>query len=75
MANIAFKLKSEEAFIELNKLLKITGLAQTGGHAKIMIKNGEVSLNGKPELQIRKKIREKDEVNCNEQIIRVTKDE
>lgn len=49
-----FKLKGE--FIELNKLLKICGIAQTGGHGNILITEGEVKLNGKVEIQKRKKI-------------------
>jgi len=33
-------------FIKLDQFLKFAGLANTGGHASIMIKNGEVKLNG-----------------------------
>lgn len=32
--------------IELGKLLKYAGLAESGGQAKHMIANGEVSING-----------------------------
>lgn len=49
-----FKLKGE--FIELNKLLKICGITQTGGNGNILITEGEVKLNGKVEIQKRKKI-------------------
>lgn len=33
-------------FIRLDALLKFEGLAETGGHAKGMIQEGEVKLNG-----------------------------
>ena len=49
-----FKLKGE--FIELIKLLKICDVAQTGGHGKILIMEGEVLLNGEVETRKRKKI-------------------
>lgn len=44
-------------YIELIKLLKATGLCQTGGMAKIMIENGEVQVNGSPEFRKRNKIK------------------
>ena len=50
-----FKLTSE--YIELVKLLKITGIAETGGHAKILVDEGEVLLNGNPEFRKKAKLR------------------
>ena len=50
-----FKLTSE--YIELVKLLKITGIAETGGHAKILVDEGEVLLNGNSELRKKAKLR------------------
>ena len=55
-----FKLTSE--YIELVKLLKLLGIAETGGHAKILVENGEVLLNNKPEFRKRKKLRKGDQV-------------
>lgn len=52
---ITFNLKGE--YIELVKLLKITNLASTGGHAKIMVENGEVKRNGVIETRKRAKIK------------------
>ena len=37
----------EQAFIELNKLLKLLNIAESGGYANQMIINGEVYLNNK----------------------------
>lgn len=49
-----FKLTSE--YIELIKLLKLLRIAQTGGHAKIIIDDGEVLRNGQPEFRKRAKL-------------------
>ena len=44
-------------YIPLNKLLKASGLCQTGGTAKIMIESGAVKVDGKVEYRKRCKIR------------------
>ena len=51
-----FELEDHE-FIELNNLLKVTGLCESGGLAKILIGDGQVRVNGKVELRKRCKIR------------------
>jgi ribosome-associated protein len=55
-----FKLTSE--YIELVKLLKLFGIAQTGGHAKIIVQDGEVFLNGIQEFRKRAKLRLGDKI-------------
>lgn len=50
-----FKLSSE--YIELVKLLKLLQIAQTGGHAKIIVEDGEVIRNGEQEFRKRAKLR------------------
>ncbi len=45
-------------YIELNKLLKASGLCATGGMAKIEIENGLVSVDGTVEYRKRCKIRD-----------------
>lgn len=42
--------------VELFKLLKFEGLAQSGGEAKSLISAGEVHVNGEVETRKRKKI-------------------
>lgn len=42
--------------IELNKLLKFENLVASGGEAKVIIKEGLVTLNGSVETQVRKKV-------------------
>lgn len=56
-----FNLNSNE-FIELNKLLKINNLVNSGGEAKVRIQEGEATVNGQPETQVRKKLRVGDRV-------------
>ncbi|GAB4342401.1 MAG: hypothetical protein Kow0089_17440 [Desulfobulbaceae bacterium] len=50
--------------IELVKLLKLAGLAGTGGEAKIMVAEGLVRINGRVETAKRKKIGAGDIVAC-----------
>ncbi len=49
-----FQLSTE--YIELVKLLKLLRFAQTGGHAKIIVEDGEVVRNGEPEFRKRAKL-------------------
>lgn len=47
-------------FIRLDALLKLCSLAETGGHAKSMIQNGEVMVNGEVCTMRGKKMRHGD---------------
>lgn len=40
------KIKINEEFIRLDSAMKLANLVVTGGHAKIVIQNGEVKVNG-----------------------------
>lgn len=53
-----------EEYIRLDALLKFTMLAETGGEAKLMIQEGEVTVNGEVCTQRGKKIRPGDIVRC-----------
>lgn len=53
---MVFNLNGEE-YIELIKLLKLLHIAESGGHAKIMVEDGEVKLNGEVEFRKRAKLR------------------
>jgi len=37
--------------VRLDQLLKLEGLAQTGGHAKLLIQDGEVRVDGEVETR------------------------
>lgn len=65
------KIKIDTEFIRLDSLLKLSSVAQTGGHAKILVQNGEVKVNGEICLMRGKKIRENDIVTCGDEIIEV----
>ncbi|GHB60107.1 hypothetical protein GCM10008107_06660 [Psychrosphaera saromensis] len=47
-------------YIELNKFLKFENLVESGGHAKLVIADGQVRLNGKVVVQTRRKVRDGD---------------
>ncbi len=51
-----FNLGNNE-FIELNNLLKVMGLCDSGGIAKTVIAEGRVRVNGNVELRKRYKVR------------------
>ena len=55
-----FKLEGE--FIKLEALLKAANITSSGGEAKILIQNVEISVNGETETRRGKKIRRGDRV-------------
>ena len=58
-------------FIELNKLLKASGLCSSGGQAKMLIANGHVLVDGTIEHRKRCKIYADQVVECDGFEIRV----
>lgn len=63
--------KLQEEYIELIRLLKLMRLAETGGHAKLMVDEGLVKLNGSVEYRKRAKLRIGDVVEAEGQIIKI----
>ena len=55
MQKIEFGLNRE--FVQLNQLLKLTGLCDSGGAGKALVAGGGVSVDGKPESRKTCKIR------------------
>jgi ribosome-associated protein len=55
MEKIDFELRGE--YIELDKLLKATGLAESGGAARMMVSEGLVQVDGQTELRKTAKMR------------------
>ncbi len=49
--------KITNKYIELNKLLKATGLCSTGGQAKLVIDDRQVLVDGKIETKKRRKLK------------------
>ncbi len=54
------KISIKEDFIRLDSALKLANLVSTGGHAKIVIQNGEVKVNGSVCTMRGKKLRKGD---------------
>lgn len=67
---IEFELDGRE-YIELHSLLKVTGLCDSGGVAKLLIADGMVSVDGEIELRKRCKIRSGQVVEFDQQKILV----
>lgn len=62
-------------FITMDKLLKFSGVADTGGQAFLMVEDGIVKLNGKLVTEKRKKVFPGDVVNIDDQIeLTITKE-
>jgi ribosome-associated protein len=69
MQELTFELSSE--FIEVNQLLKLSGLCESGGAGKNMVASGAVSVDGKKELRKTAKIRAGQTVTLGDVRIRV----
>ena len=66
-------IKIRDEFIKLGQALKAAGLVESGVEAKIVIRNGEVLVNGRPELQRGKKLTGGEVISYNGQEIRIEK--
>ncbi|MBR2108905.1 MAG: RNA-binding S4 domain-containing protein [Ruminococcus sp.] len=64
-------IKVEGEYIKLQDLLKYSGLCQTGGHAKVVIQNGEVKVNGEVYEMRGKKLRTGDIAEYNNEQVEV----
>ena len=60
-----------KAYIKLDQFLKWQGIAQTGGEAKIIIKQGMVEVNGQEEIRRGRKLVTGDRVTVAEKTYRV----
>jgi ribosome-associated protein len=69
MQNVTFDLEGE--FVELNQLLKLAGLCDSGGAGKNMVASGVVAVDGKRELRKTAKIRSGQTVSVGDVRIRV----
>lgn len=72
MEKIDFELRGE--FIPLDSLLKATGLAESGGRARMMVAEGMVQVDGQPEARKTAKIRAGQVVSLHGAQIRVLAD-
>jgi len=66
-------IKLREEYIKLGQALKAAGLVGSGVDAKMVILEGDVSVNGKVELQRGKKLVDGDIVSFNGETIKIEK--
>ncbi len=57
MQRINFDLDAGHDFVELNQLLKLVGIADSGGQGKAIVASGAVAVDGAVELRKTAKIR------------------
>ncbi|MCH8619901.1 RNA-binding S4 domain-containing protein [Undibacterium sp. TS12] len=55
MQKLSFSLEGD--YVELNQLLKLVGLCESGGAGKAIVASGDVSVDGQQELRKTAKIR------------------
>ena len=72
METLEFSLRGE--YVALCDLLKLAGIADSGGQGKLMIANGEASVDGRPESRKTAKIRAGQTVTCLGRTVRVVAD-
>ncbi len=72
MQTIDFQLTG--VYVELCNLLKLAGVADSGGQGKALVAAGSVTVDGQPESRKTAKIRAGQSVQCGDVIIRVTAD-
>ena len=70
MQTIAFNLNGE--YVELNQLLKLAGICDSGGAGKMIVASGDVEVDGKTELRKTCKIRAGQVVTVGDVTIRIS---
>ena len=65
------KFELEDDYIELFKLLKVTGVAESGAQAKMLIDEGQVKRNGEVELRKRAKIVSGEKIEVGNEVIEI----
>ncbi len=66
-------IKLKDEFIKLGQALKAAGLVGSGVEAKEVIVNGEVKVNGEPELQRGKKLYDGDILEFDGEEVKIVK--
>ena len=72
MQKLTFKLNDE--YVELNQLLKLVGVCDSGGAGKRLVASGVVRVDGALELRKTCKIRQGQEVTLGDVSIEITKE-
>jgi ribosome-associated protein len=70
MQTVEFQLDGE--YVELNQLLKLAGLCDSGGAGKMIVASGDVKVDGQVELRKTAKIRDGQVVSLGQVRIKVS---
>ena len=73
MKNVKIKIKDGEEYITLQSLLKLTGVIDTGGMAKIYLANNEALVNGELENRRGRKLYPNDIVEVEDLKVTITR--
>ena len=65
------EIKIQDEFIQLQQFLKYIDAVQTGGHAKILINNGNVKVNGEVEYKRGKKLYKDDIIEIDDEKFKI----
>jgi ribosome-associated protein len=71
MQRIDFDLDAGHEYVELNQLLKLVGIANSGGQGKAIVASGAVTVDGALELRKTAKIRAGQVVRIDDAEIRI----
>ena len=69
MSQIKIKIHADQEYIELGNLLKVAGIIDTGGYAKMFLNDNEVYVNGERDTRRGRKVRRNDVVKVGKQEI------
>ena len=69
MSQIKIKIHDDQEYIELGNLLKVAGIIDTGGYAKMFLNDNEVYVNRERDTRRGRKVRRKDVVKVGKQEI------
>ena len=68
-----YRFKENDEFIKLGQAMKKAGLVDSGVDAKMVILDGQVTVNGQTELQRGKKLHDGDVFSYNGETVKVVK--
>lgn len=67
-------IKIDTEFIKLDQFLKLVGIAGTGGHAKVLVSEGNIKVNGESCTMRGKKLRKDDLIEIDGNSFKIIKD-
>lgn len=65
------EVRIDDGFITLGQFLKIAGLIDSGGQARLFLNENEVLVNGEVEQRRGRKLHENDQIEIREEVYRI----